>query len=85
MTVNMDEYLSHSLKNWAARHPAPKHLRTRVLERASNAFAYVGQPVEELLRPRPFGRPILDGAFGSLIINNMYLFSTSMTSMRMVI
>jgi hypothetical protein len=81
----MDEYFSRSLKNWAARRPVPQHLRTRILARASNVFISNSRSVEELLQPRSFGRPILDGNFGLLVLNNMYLFNTSIISIRMII
>lgn len=83
--MNMDDYISKSLKNWAASHPTPGHSRSRLLLNAASQNIHLVEPIPDPRFQNLFGRPLLDGAFGHVLITNLNFFNMSMISMRMMI
>lgn len=83
--MDMDSYLSRAIRNWAARHHPPKNGKARLLLIAAASSRPVEEPRLDLRNVNRFGRPLMDGAFGPVILANMYSFHMSITSLRMII
>lgn len=83
--MDMDNYISKSLKNWAAGRTPDRYIRAKLLLTAASQRVHMVAPTPDPRTQNLFGRPILDGAFGYVMMTNLSFFNLSTISMRMMI